>query len=114
MNDGDVASGHDRFSGWPPTTDLGRWSVALACVFVLGLAVMTIVVASGQRGDKTISDNWWISSPAIVAGISAVVSFVIGLVAILLFRERSHLVRATVLVEGFVVVFLIGELAVAH
>ncbi len=75
---------------------------------------MVAVVASGQRGGQSISGNWWISGPALVAGVGAVGSFLTGLVAVLLRRERSRLVLAAVIVEGFVTVFLIGELAVPH
>jgi hypothetical protein len=114
VNEVNIHGSHGHlFGGWP-TTDLGRWCVALAGVCVLGVVVMATVVASGQRGGKTISDNWWISAPALVAAVSAVGSFVTGLVAMLGSRERSQLVRVIVVVEGVVTAFLIGELAVAH
>lgn len=75
---------------------------------------MVAVAASGQPGGQTISDNWWISGPALVAGVGAVGSFLTGLLAVLLRRERSPLVLSAVIVEGFVTVFLVGELAVSH
>ena len=110
----DLHDGRGHLSGWAPTTILGRSAVAFAGVFLFGLVVMAAVVASGQRGGNTLFDNWWISGPALLAAISAVASFVTGVLAVLCSRERSALVKTTVVVQGLVTVFLIGELAVAH
>ena len=97
-----------------PTTRLGRWSVALFGLFVLGLVTLMGAAASGQEGGDTILDNLWLGIPGVVAGPSAVASLVVGATAMIKSRGRSIATLVMVLVTAIVAFFLIGEFTVPH
>ncbi len=65
-----------------PTTRLGRWSVALLGLCVVSFAVVFLLVAAGQKGGETIFDNWLLTGPIVVAGISATAAALVGLISV--------------------------------
>lgn len=78
-------------------------------LFVLFLLTGNIVVASGQAGGDTIFDNLYISIPMLLAGLSGIAAFVVGLISIVKSKERSPLVYIATLIGLLIVVFLAGE-----
>jgi len=97
-----------------PKTILGKWSACLIVAFVLLFVMFQILVASGQRGGETFLDNLLLTIPMFLAGICGISSLVAGLVGIIISKERSILVFLASVVGLFVLVFVVGEIAVPH
>lgn len=97
-----------------PKTNLGRWSLRLIMAFFLFLIFAMLIVASGQEGGDTIFDNLLISIPMIFAGISAIGSFITGIISIIKKKERAIVVFASTLIGLLILWFVIGELAFPH
>ena len=97
-----------------PATVVGRWSLALFGLGVVGFMAMVAVVGLGQTGGDTFTDNWWISGPALVAALGIVGAFATGLYAILRQRERAALVILATVIGGLVTFFIIGEVSTPH
>lgn len=97
-----------------PTTLLGRWSVALLGLCVGSFAVFFLMVAAGQRGGETIFDNWLLTGPIAVAGISATAAALVGLIALVRDRERGLVVLLAIVLGALVTLFFAGELLNGH
>jgi hypothetical protein len=95
-------------------TVVGRWCLALFALGVLGGIAMMVSVGSGQEGGETFTDNWWISGPALVAGLGLVGAFATGLFAITRRRERSVAVLFVTAVGAIVTLFIVGEISAPH
>ena len=97
-----------------PTTDLGRWSIGLFALFVMGLSAFFLAVAVGQRGGEGFFDNMWLTGPMLVAYAGAVGATGAGLTAIVGHGERAVPVVLAVVVGALVTLFGILEVAVPH
>jgi hypothetical protein len=97
-----------------PQTRLGRWCVRSFGVGLAGLALMTLSVASGQRGGDTLADNWWISGPALVAALGFVGAFATGSIAIVRVHERALTVLVITAFGALVTLFLVAEVTTPH
>lgn len=103
-----------RFDRLVATTVVGRWCLAAFAVGVLGAMTMIVSVGSGQEGGETFTDNWWISGPALVAGLGLVGAFATGLFAITRKRERAVAVFLATAIGAIVTLFLVGEISTPH
>ncbi len=94
-----------------PKTSLGWWSVGLAATFILSF-VFVLVLSSKSVYAGESGRFWLVALIAIFAfGISALGSFVTGLISILKNKERSVLVFAVVVLLGlFILIALIFEI----
>lgn len=97
-----------------PATVAGRWALGLFTAAVTSFAVMTAAVASGQRGGETLSDNWWLALPALLAGAAAVAAGVVGSYAILRRHDHGALVYLSTAMGLVVITFVVGETVTAH
>lgn len=95
-----------------PGTRLGWWSVGLAIVFMVMMAILSTNVMS-----PTMSDLWrrWLW-PAY--GISmmtcGVAALVVGLIAVIAKKERSWLVWLALFPGTFALFFVLGEFLFPH
>ncbi|MFH1209212.1 MAG: hypothetical protein V1663_00265 [archaeon] len=97
-----------------PQTKLGKISVWLITVSFLLLALMRFFVFLGQRGGETFFDNLYLGIPGILAGISIISAFFIGIWSIIKYKERSVFVFISTLIGLIGLFFLIGEITVPH
>jgi len=97
-----------------PATGAGRWCLASFTFGGLSLIAMMVSVISGQEGGDTFADNWWISGPALLAGLGFVVAFATGLFAILGSRERVAAVFLVTVIGAIVTLFIVGEILTPH
>lgn len=93
-----------------PKTPLGAWSVGLLAAAALLFAAAQGLVASGQRGGETFTDNLALSIPLLLMTVCAVLAFLMGIVGIVRSKERSVFVFLATLIGLVVLVFMIGEL----
>lgn len=92
-----------------PETAPGRWALGLFGLAVAGFVLMTVAVATGQRGGETFSDNWWLAAPALLASVSSVASGVVGAYAIVRRHEHAALVYLAAATGLLVIAFVVGE-----
>lgn len=99
-----------------PTTKLGKWSVGSLAGFFLIFALTSFVIVGifGQKGGDTFTDNLLISIPMASAFGMAIASFIIGIISIFKYKERSILVYASVGLGLMIALFLIGDLTIQH
>lgn len=58
-----------------PKTRLGKWSAGLIITFLLLFVIFQLLVASGQRGGETFSDNLTLSIPALLMAAAGIAAF---------------------------------------
>ncbi|MDO8424554.1 MAG: hypothetical protein Q7S70_01280 [bacterium] len=97
-----------------PKTVLGKWSLGLSIAFFSLFLLFQRLVASGQRGGETFSDNLMLSIPISLAGLCGIASFFVGIIGIIKQKERNILVFASTLLGLFILVFVLGEILVPH
>lgn len=97
-----------------PKTRTGKCSVGFIIAFFVLLALLQILVASGQRGGNTFFSNPLLAVTGITAGTSGVLSFFIGIFSIIKHKERSVWVYLTTLVGLFILIFVLGEILATH
>jgi len=73
-----------------PRTNLGRWSAWLLAAFFLLFIIFNILVASGQTGGDTFSDNLYLSIPAVIAAFCAISAFITGIISIIWEKEGHN------------------------
>lgn len=94
-----------------PQTRPGKWSVALLLAVFLLLIVSSFIVQSGQPFNfDTLFENTWGSVFSMAAIAAALGAFIVGLYTILRNHERSAAVFFTVVLGGFVALFVITQL----
>jgi hypothetical protein len=98
----------------PPSTPAGRWSVGLAVVSLVALAVFFAMAASGQTGGDSFTDNWLLTGPILVVLVAGVGGLVSAIVAFLRSGERGIALLLPVLWGLLVTMFTIGEFASPH
>lgn len=97
-----------------PKTTSGKWSVGLIIVFIVLLVLFQLLVASGQRGGETFFSNLILTVPMLIAGVSGVSAFAIGLIGVIRSRERSIAVYLATLIGLLVPLFVLGEIIFPH
>ncbi len=93
-----------------PSTRLGRLSVGLLAAFFASLLGFRVAQVWSDPAAEHFFDRPLFSALALAAGLSGSAAGVASLVAIVRRRERSPFVFVTLLVGGFVLVFVVGEL----
>ena len=102
-----------------PKTRLGKWSIGLIAAFFLLFILVQIIAAAGRSQGAFDSDSvniYKILIPVTIipAGISGVVAFFTGIIAIWKYKERSILVYVATLIGLLVLWFVLGEILVPH
>lgn len=99
-----------------PTHSTGTWSIrfALSCLafFVLGVVANAIWYTTAVSGDSLIEDITQRPVLAIcmlLGALSGILGFVVGLVSIVKYKERSKWVYVVTVFGGLILLFLLGE-----
>ena len=97
-----------------PRTRRGRISAGLLAVAVAAFLFVQVLVASGERGGDTFTDNWRLSGAMGVAGLCILLGALVGLVAVWRDHERSVLVFVSIGIGALAALFLLGEFLIPH
>lgn len=112
-----VDAGSGRFNSRLPTTRLGRVSMWLALVFLIGFAInVAMVPIVGMSTDSAVNEfsRTYLPYWGVALFASGFIAGAIGLVAILKDKERSIISLLTLVPMLFVTVFLLGEFLLPH
>jgi hypothetical protein len=96
-----------------PKTHLGWWSVALSGVSVVLLLIAFVVIAFDEYPLPVVIDwSGWITIQILTMFLSGLASVVVGLIAVLIGRERSWLVWLAMVIgpASFKLLMLLREL----
>ena len=110
-------AGNGRFTTRLPTTRLGRVSMWLALVFLVGFAVnMAVVPTVGMSTNPAVNEfsRTYLPYWGVTLFASGFIAGAIGLVAILKDKERSIITLLTLVPMLFVTVFMLGEFLLPH
>jgi len=97
-----------------PTTSLGKWFVLFVVCFALSIAALYLLIFLGERGGEGFFTNLWLAIPGLLAGVFGILSFLVGVFAILKQRDRSVLTIAATILGLFVLLFVAGEILFPH
>ncbi len=98
-----------------PSTQLAVWSLWLIVLFVAVLASVTLTTQIfNLQGGETFTDNLFVSKPMLVAMGVAICAFVIGVLSVARYKERSLIVAIPILLGLVVVIYLLGELVITN
>ncbi|MFC1983161.1 hypothetical protein ACFLV5_05220 [Chloroflexota bacterium] len=97
-----------------PKTTLGKWSVALIAGFLVLIISFQFLVAIGQRGGETFFSALLLTVPIIIAGISGISAFFVGIIGVIRNRERSVIVYLAIIIGLLVLLFALGEIIFPH
>jgi hypothetical protein len=97
-----------------PRTVFGRWSVGLAIAFLFFLALFLIIAAAGARGGDTFFSNLALAIPMLLAALCGASAFIVGVLAIIINKERAIFVMIAVVLGFNVLAFGLGELFFPH
>jgi hypothetical protein len=97
-----------------PKTHGGKWSVGLIVALFAFLALLQILIASGQRGGETFFSNPLLVAPLLLAGVCGVLAFFTGIISIVKSRERSVFAFLATALGFFVLLFILGEIFSSH
>ncbi len=86
----------------------------MGSLFLFLFVIFMILVASGQRGGDTFSDNLVLSIPGIIGDICAVFAFSFGVFSIIRRKERSVFVLLFTALGFFILTFMLGEFLGPH
>lgn len=111
-----MADASNRSPWGLPSSSPGRWSLGLAALFWLCMAVFYGLVAAGvaERGNDTFAQEWPLFISIGAAGACGIGSAVTGVVALLAKHERSVLVALATLLGALVTFFVLAELLFPH
>ena len=97
-----------------PKTYLGKWSVGLILNFFLFMGIFALFVNLGERGGETFFSNLKLTIPFMIAVLSGSGSFLVGMVSLILRKERSILVFLSSLLGFLILLFILGEFISPH
>jgi hypothetical protein len=100
--------------GFIPKTKLGKWSVGSMLGFFLFFGLLNLFIALGERGGDTFFSNLLLAIPGLLAALSGIAAFVIGVVSIIKSKERAVLVFVAVILGSFILLFVAAELLFSH
>jgi len=97
-----------------PKTYLGKWAVGLIIAFFIFLSLFFMFIGLGERGGETIFSNLKLLIPYSIAVVSAVASFVIGIISIFKNKERSVLVFLSIILGFLILLWTLAEFIFTH
>jgi len=86
-----------------PQTKFGRWSVWLNAFFLITIAISIILV--NVLGILSYDDHWWDVTVPILA-LATITAFILGIIAITKYKERSVFVYASVIAGLSAILFI--------
>jgi hypothetical protein len=93
-----------------PKTVTGKWAVGLAISFIVLFVLLIILVSTGQEGGDTYFSNLYLAVPGLLALVSGIAAFFIGIISIIFVKERGFLVFLATAIGLLVIVFMVGDL----
>lgn len=98
-----------------PTTKLGKCTIGLIISLILFFLLAAAIATLGrQTGGDTLTANNYIAIPMLLAAVSGVSAFMIGLIAVLKYKERSLIVFLSIFIGLNILVFILGEFLTPH
>lgn len=97
-----------------PKTTPGKWVTNLVVSFFILFGLFYLAIATGQRGGEGFFDNLFLTIPALLAAICAIVAFFVGLISIIKNEERSVLVFLSTLIGLLVLLWVLAEIMFPH
>lgn len=97
-----------------PATGSGRWSLVLAIVSLLALGGFYQLVAAGQTGGETFTDNWFLTGSILTVAVAGIGGLLAALLAIIRGRELSLLLALPITWGLIVLLFALGEILDPH
>lgn len=97
-----------------PQTRLGQWSVRLAGLFFAFFLVFWVFIMLGEKGGDTFFSNPLLTVPMLLAAISAILGFFVGIMGIMRDRERSILTFLSTGIGLIVGLFSLAEVLLPH
>ena len=97
-----------------PNSCPGKWSIGLIVLFFLFLFPFFFFIASGERGGETFFSNLLLTIPFLLAAISGIGAFLMGLISIVRNKERSFLVFVSTGIGMIVLVWCTSEILFPH
>jgi hypothetical protein len=96
-----------------PKTTLGKFAVGFLIGLIALFVIFIVLLATGQPGGDTFEFTP-VLIPGILAVLSGVLAFILGLIAIIKNKERSIFVFAAIGVGFMLLVFVVGEFLGPH
>lgn len=100
-----------------PKTTLGKWSVWLGLAFLvlifIGPTLDATFYKSVTAGDTIFEDlvvRPFLAIPMLLGIASGILAFVLGLTALIKYKERAFLVYLSTILGALLLVFVIGDL----
>jgi len=97
-----------------PKTKFGKYSILFILLFFFFLITFFLFVRSGQRGGDTFFSNLYLAIPGLLAGVSAILSFIFGLVSLIKEKSRSLLVIISTIIGFLITLFILAEILFPH
>ena len=104
-----------------PRTTPGMWSVgliaAMPILFVIGSSFSSSIYESVPAGRNILEDvaaRPFLALTMLAGMVAGISAFIVGLLAIVKHREKALLVYGSTVIGGFLMLFLLGELAFPH
>ncbi len=97
-----------------PKSNPGKWAIRLILCFFVFLGIFFLFVNLGERGGNTFFSNLKLAIPILIAGISGVGSFFIGVVSIIKNKEFSLSVFLAALIGFLVLIWILAEILSSH
>ncbi len=97
-----------------PKTRPGRWSIWLILGFILFFTVFFLFVAAGQRGGATFFSNLYLTVPVVIAAVSGISAFFVGIIGVIRSRERSVIVYLSTLFGFLILLYCLAEFIFPH
>ena len=97
-----------------PRTYLGKWTIELILSFFIFLSTFFIFVTLGEKGGASFFSNLKLTIPILLAAISGIAAFFIGLFDIIAKRDYSISVFLSTLLGLFVLIYTLGEACFPH
>jgi hypothetical protein len=93
---------------------IGKWSLGLIVGMVVFYFLSRLLAPLGQTGGDSFFSNLALAIPRLLAGISGIAAFFIGIIDIIKFKERSVIVFITTAIGLFILFFVSGEFLFPH
>lgn len=98
-----------------PKTKIGKWAMWLMMVFVIMFAVSQVFYMLTISGIKMASAETIMAITVSIAGFaSGIVAFILGLISIIMYKERSTIIYVVVVLGLFPLLFILGEFLFPH
>ncbi len=97
-----------------PKTSSGKWSIGLIISFLVFMAIFFYIANLGERGGDTFFSNPKLAITILLAAISGIFAFFIGIYSIVKKKDFSIFVILSTLAGLFVLYWALAEILFPH